>query len=589
MKDFIKKHSLLLAIIAAVAFLAVFLTFIFSKVGDSVYVIATNGTVNVGNADDVSSLKPVSAGMKLSTGDIIVTSDMSSCIVSYNKKATEKDNFINIGENSQMMIYDRNSQGGYKFFLTYGSVICNMPVEKSYRTNISAKTFNVFADGTITKITYDNKEDMGKVYTFDGNPRLQIIQPSGTTNAAEKLLKNSVCAVSKMDDGTIGFGCLNVGFSLNAFTAQDLKVMSGVANTWSEKISFGSNEFEQAFQTASDYAKWVVTDPVTIDIPETEIPINSDTFTSDVTNIISVSSETTVDTTIEETGSVTSLETKRTAATQTIPDAFRDDYYDSPYENDSDMPSVSGSSTAPSYPITAFSRETLYDLDNGNKDVSLVTTVPADKQSGETSAAGTKSSRVTEPYKKDNESTVTAGTTVTTPSVTTSSSGKTTTYYTATSKTTGKPSYNTGIKPAATVDKTGYHTVIFSYSTDTNEYWSVQLVKDGQAAIAPSAPVVPGRRFVGWSHDYSKITSDTEITALFVSDDSTIGTSDTFKVKFYVNSKLWKTVSVRRGGSAKFNQVPDSGDKNLVFAGWSEDLSNIQSDMTVFAMFKTKS
>lgn len=587
MKEFIKKHSLLLAIIAAVIFLACFLTFIFTKVGDSVYVVAVNGTVNLGNSSDVSSLKPVSVGMKLSKGDIVVTSDMSSCVVSYNKKATEKDNFINIGENSQVMIYDHNSQGGYKFFVTYGSVICNMPIEKSYRTNISAKTFNVFADGTITKVTYDKDMNIGKVYTFDGNPKLQLIQPSGTTSSAEKLLKNSVCAVSKMDDGTIGFGCLNVGFGLNSLTAQDLKTMSGVANAWSEKISFGANEFEQAFQTAADYAKWVVTEPVVIDVPETETLINSDTFVSEQYSEVTSVAESFTET--EAPAPVTSIETKRTAATQTVPEEFRDD-------NDV---SFSGgvvsdsSSTAPVFPITVFNRETIYDLDGKDKDVNIVTTVPKDDGSTETSVGGTKPARVTEPYVKDSETTVTASanTTANTTSSSTSSS-KTTTSKTTTSttKSSTAPAYNTGTKPVTSTSSSGNsHVVIFSYSTGSNEYWSVQMVKHGQAAIAPSAPKVPGKKFVGWSHDFSKVTSDMEITALFVSDDSSISASDTFTVRFYVDSTLWKTVTVRRGGSAKFNQVPASSDKSLVFCGWSEDLTNIQSDMTVFAMFKSKS
>lgn len=582
MKEFIKKHSLPLAIAASVIFLAVFLTFIFHRIGDDVYIVGVNGTVNIGNSSDLNNLKPAAVGMKLSKNDIIVTNDMSSCVVSYSKKATEKDNFINVGENSQVMIYDRNSQGGYKFFITYGSVICNMPIDKSYRTNISTKTFNVFADGTITKISYDSKDNVGKVYTFDGNPRLQIIQPSGATNAAEKLLKNSVCAVSKMDDGTIGFGCLNVGFGLNSLTAQDLKVMSGVANVWSEKISYGVNEFEQAFQTASDYAKWTVTDPVMVSVTDsvTEPLVNSDTYSSEtsVPDIFTGSDETTVATTVGE--------TKPTAATQTVPEEFMD------YGEYDDTDGTGIRETGISLPITTFHRETVINLDD--IDVQVVTTVPADREDEDTSSSSTRGTRVTEPYNK--ETTVTAGTTVNNSSHQTTTARPNTPASTSAPKTTTAPSYNTGAKPSINTtvphtpaDPNAVYTVIFSYNVGDTEYWSVQLVKYGQSAIAPAAPVVPGKKFVGWSRDYNKVTSNMEIIALFVESDGSVSADDTFTVNFYVDSKLWKTVTVKRGGSVKLNETPDFDNKSLIFCGWSDSLTNVQSDMTVFALFRTKS
>lgn len=587
MKEFIKKHALPIAIVGAVIFLAIFLSFIFHRVGDDVYIVGVNGTVNIGNSSDLNNLKPAAVGMRLSKNDIIVTNDMSSCVVSYNKKATEKDNFVNVGENSQVMIYDRNSQGGYKFFITYGSVICNMPIDKSYRTNISTKTFNVFADGTITKISYNSADNVGKVFTFDGNPRLQIIQPSGSTNAAEKLLKNSVCAVSKMDDGTIGFGCLNVGFGLNSLTAQDLKVMSGVANVWSEKISYGVNEFEQAFQTASDYAKWTVTDPAVISTADSvaESLINSDTYIPEtsVPEMFTGSDEVTAETTVGE--------TKPTAATQTVPEKFMD--YD-----DEDVTRPSSEETGLSLPITTFHRETVINLDDN--DVKIVTTVPEDRDE-DNSSSSTRGTRVTEPY--DKETIVTAGSNdshqTTTASTTRPGSASTTRpnkpASTSSPKTTTAPSYNTGTKPVINTtvpntpaDPNGVYTVIFSYSVGDTEYWSVQLVKYGQSAIAPATPVVPGKKFVGWSREYNRVTSNMEIIALFVESDGSVSENDTFTVNFYVDSRLWKTVTVKRGDSIKLNQIPDFDDKSLVFCGWSDSLTDIQSDMTVFSLFRTK-
>lgn len=549
MKEFIKKYSLVLAIVAAAVFLIVFLSFIFKKTGDSVYVTSVSGNVSIGTATDIVNLKAATEGMKLTKDDIVVTGDKSSCVLSYEKKATTKDNFINIGENSQVMLYAKNAQGGYKFFVTYGSLICNMPGDRSYQTNISTKLFNLFTDNTITKVTYDNESSIGKVYTFDGNPKVQIIQPSGALNSAEKLLKNSVCAVTKTDNGTIGFGCLNVGFGLNDLTAQDLRTMSGIANTWSEKIAYNADEFENAFQTASDNYKWIVTEPVVVVAPESETSVlNSDTYSDNETTVTggfdkpSVVSETTAD-------------TKPTAATQTVPEQFRDD--GSVYSNEQSTNAMNRYEPS----VTAFSRDVSYD---GNTE----TTVP-DKENDETE----RTSRGTSAYNKSSETTI-------------SSANKS-----ETSKTTSANYNNTSSKtsvtttvPKVTVNSNAEHTVIFEYNENGTEYWSIQLVKHGKSAIAPEPPVVSGKVFVGWDKDYSCVTSDMTIKAKFAAKGSAQAkANETFKVNFYVGSKLWKTVTVKKGEKVVMSEIPVM-ENNMTFVCWDCNLSEITSDANVFAV-----
>ena len=606
MKEFLKKYSVVLAIIAAIAFLAVFLPFIFHKVGDDVYVVDMYGSVNIGTADDLNNLKSAEIGMKLSKNNIVVTGDKSSCVLSYNKKATAKDNFVNVGENSQVMLYDRNQQGGYRFFITYGSVICNMPNDRSYRTNISTKLFNLFVDSTISKVTYDADESSGKVYTFDGNPKIQIIQPSGATSSAEKLLKNSVCAVTNMDDGTVGFGCLNVGFGLNSLTAQDLKTMSGVANTWAEKISYGSNEFEQAFQTASDYAKWAATEPAFVTTPPfSEIDIaesvSNDTNYAEGTTV-PVDTEFTDNTFVPDESVVTSY-TMPSAATQTVPDEFTDAVI-------GDSSNVIAKSSDFDMPVTAFSRETALELGSGSEsNKPSVTTAPMTDET-ETVTAETRGPRETEPYNPSKPA-------ETNPVTSNSQSNTAVTSNTThnNSVTSTKPghnnnSYSTGTKPSITtvtdvpVDKNATFTVIFTYVESGKEYWAVQLVKYGDSAVAPEIPNVVGRRFVRWDKNFSKVTSDMTITAVFTDSDEDITVftavttvpkasnqavssssfaKDVYTVSFYVDSKLWKSVTVNAGETAVVSEVPTSGNKK--FCGWSESLTNIHSDKTVFALF----
>lgn len=609
MKNFFKKYSLILAIAAAVIFLAIFLTFLFSKVGDYVYIVDMNGSVSVGTSNDVNKKADASIGMKLSTNDIVMTGDKSSCILSYSKKATAKDNFINLGENSQVMIYDKNSVGGYNFFLSYGSLICNMPVDRSYQTNISTRIYNYFADGTITKASYDREDVSGKIFTFDGNPKLQLIQPSGSVSASETLLKNSVCAVAALDDGTVGFGTLNVGFGLNDLTAQDLKIMSGVASTWSERISYGTDEIEAAFQNASDYAKWAVTDPAIITTIseltsaslEPEI-VSNESYSSDTgTAVPEVTSESAVvpDVTTEGT-------TVYTGATQTVPGQTM--------ENDAALNHGA--------PFTSFSRQTILDLDN--EDLEAMTTAPEEINSDNT-GINTYTARTTAPYNSETAvegtsvatgteraTTETAGPVVTEkrPSQTTKRSSGGNAATTRPAGTTKAPTVTT--VPPAKVDKNAVFTVIFQYDNSSKEYWSIQLVRYGEAAIEPSRPEVAGKKFIRWDKDFSRVTSDMIINAVFADDNSqstaktnssskiTGGTdgnklvttpaatssAQIYTVKLYVDNQLWKTLTVKEGEDAVVNEVPKLGSGELVFSGWSEDLTNVKSDITAFAMFK---
>lgn len=599
-KEFIKKHIFIIAIVGAVIFLAVFLSFLFKKVGDDVYIIEVNGEVKVGNTSDLHSLKNAEPGKKLTVDDIIVTNDKSSCVVAYSKKSAGQDNFLNIGENSQVMLFGKNAQGGYNFFLTYGSIICNMSVERSYRTNISSKLFNLYVDGTIVKTTYDSDETMGQVFTFDGNPQIQIIQPSGSVSRADKLLKNSVCAVTETEDGSIGFGYLNVGFGLNQLTAQDLRIMSGVAGQWSEKISFSVNEIEQAYQTAADLAKWTATEPVVTSFAQTEMSY--------------ISSEAT-----------------------TVPDGF--DRYDDissydEYDKYYNETEYEGTRQAldPNVDVyyTAFIRQTVND--NTSVKTESVTTVPDDVSTAETgrtsrtsapydtiytiSGSEIHSSETTTPYSYNTasqSSLTTAEHTYThvpsseMSSVTTSpyETGAATTTETAAAPYQYETGYNIGEKPSIVTDGSyqpanpnSVYTVIFSYNDGGVEYWSIQLVRYGHSAIAPDEPIVPGKTFRGWDRDFSYVSSNMEIRAVFsnsgavndaeIRDTVVTPVKDTYTVNFYVENKLWRTLTVRRGETAVMKDVPVSKDDTLVFCGWSDALTNVRSDKNVFALFKTK-
>lgn len=127
-----------------------------------------------------------------------------------------------------------------------------------------------------------------------------------------------------------------------------------------------------------------------------------------------------------------------------------------------------------------------------------------------------------------------------------------------------------------------------------------QEVEYGGNASQPSVPEIPGKKFIGWDGDFSNITEETIITAIFEddpttttavttvpdSDDVFTTTSDTtfaqqtFTVTVSVNGQL-TTQQVPYGGSASLPAVNVPG---FTFLGWEGDGSYITSDTTITAI-----
>lgn len=490
MKNFLKKNGiLLLTIILAVTFLAVFFMFLFNRPGHEVYIIDVKGDVSVGTSNDLNISTKAFPGMKLVESNIILTGKESSCVLSYENNSDMSNNVINVCEETQVNLYSKNAHGGYNFFIAYGSVICCMPTQSDLKTNISTSLCNLYAQDTIAKIDYDSASKSSKVFVFDGNPNLQLIQPSGSMGKIETLLKNSVCAVRDMGNGTVGFGCLNTGFGLDSFSAQDLKIMSGITGYWSERISYSLSDIENAFAAADDRDHYIPTQVTILTTPvETTIGTSSSENTTSIIETTAVLLSETTMTTTQPLTSATVLE--------------------STSEKTTAVPSETSTTPRTSVPY--------------------ITTTP-----------------------------------ITMRPVTVS---------TTTSETTTVTTL-----PPTTIDPDTTYSVIFTYNENGATYWAMQLVKHGQSAVAPNVPKISDRKFVKWDKDYSHVTSDMTINGVFVSVD------DECIVSLYVGDTLWQKIKVKKGGDVVLQKLPSVSGKE--FVGWSDVLTNVQSDMTAFALF----
>ena len=104
-----------------------------------------------------------------------------------------------------------------------------------------------------------------------------------------------------------------------------------------------------------------------------------------------------------------------------------------------------------------------------------------------------------------------------------------------------------------------------------------QIVTYGESATAPANPIRQGYNFTGWDKDFSSVTSDLTITALYEILQFTV----TFIDK---DGKELKTETVDYGKSATAPEAPAVED--FEFIGWDTDFSIVKSDLTVKALYK---
>ena len=122
------------------------------------------------------------------------------------------------------------------------------------------------------------------------------------------------------------------------------------------------------------------------------------------------------------------------------------------------------------------------------------------------------------------------------------------------------------------------------YFTVTFKDWNgvvlkTEQVEQGKSATAPAAPTREGYTFKGWDKDFSNVQSNLTVIAQYTKDI----------VYFTVTFKDWngtvlKTEQVEQGKSATAPAAPTR--EGYTFKGWDKDFSNVQSNLTVTAVYE---
>ncbi len=106
-----------------------------------------------------------------------------------------------------------------------------------------------------------------------------------------------------------------------------------------------------------------------------------------------------------------------------------------------------------------------------------------------------------------------------------------------------------------------------------------EKVQHGSAATEPKVTEKDGKTFKGWDKDFSKVTSDLTINAVY--------DVDTFKVTFKDGEKVLETQTVEYEAAAT---APDtarlSPPEGMHFAKWDKDFSKVTEDIEVSAVYE---
>ena len=115
---------------------------------------------------------------------------------------------------------------------------------------------------------------------------------------------------------------------------------------------------------------------------------------------------------------------------------------------------------------------------------------------------------------------------------------------------------------------------------DEGKTIATQVVEKGDKAVAPKAFDKNGKTFLGWDKCLANVSADFSTEALF--ED---GICDNIVVTFfdYDGTKLAREEYT--DGILKIPQIPEH--EGMTFIGWSEDITSVNHNMTVFAMYSS--
>lgn len=134
-----------------------------------------------------------------------------------------------------------------------------------------------------------------------------------------------------------------------------------------------------------------------------------------------------------------------------------------------------------------------------------------------------------------------------------------------------------GYEDAVLLPSTPRYTVTFK--SHDGAILATQIVKQGEGAVAPAAPLRDGYSFVGWSGDYTAVSSHLEVVAVYAPMTDT-----KYTVTFVdYDGRILETRTVSDGAAAQPPAAPKKS--GATFLGWAGTYVGVTQDETVRAVY----
>ena len=509
--------------LALIAVIAVMIVLFGGKSSAGLYITEASGTVGITSADE-SVQADSSAALK--EGDVITVGEGASCKIVYRTKKNADDIYMVLSENTQAVLTaDPKSKDGGELLINRGSVICNYTDLDKAQINIRTADAKIYPSGTVSKVAWLTEEfsSYTDVYAFMGNAKIQLYDVQGNAvNTPEFLAEKLAGRVTTNDLGPV-FSYLNIQFPLTDLTAKDLKNLITISQL-NENFTYTTDELKAAYSNVSGGEDIEGETTVTSsEAIQTAEPIET-------TSAGLVTDEPNHEITLPNNNTTAAATTQPQTTTTTAKPAETTSGNDGDIE---ETPEPTDPSTTHTVTIIIGDDEIVQEVEHGGS-----ADMPADPEiSGKTFVGWDKD------YSNITEDTV----------------------ITAIFKDSG----STGTDV--------YHNVTIVIA---DRETTIQ-VKDGEAAPLPSTVNIEGYTFKGWDKDYSSIHSDITITAI-LEPNSTVKTQ--YTVTFMVGGIPYLTL-VEAGGNAIAPITPTVDAEGNEFIGWDKSLLNINSDITITAMF----